>query len=111
MLARITKMTVTEAARDLGVSRQCIYDIKKGKYCPSLALVHRACDVWNLKFNFRGLRVGKGTLRPRAPKRSEPMEIGLFDALGALEDRELEVVKAKRVGKAMELVLRIRLTA
>ena len=104
-------MTVSKAAVDLGISRQAIYDIKAGKYCPSLALVQRACDVWELKFNFRGLQVSKGTIRPPTGERIKQPQAELFELVGKLETGKLEVIRAKRVGKAMEVVLRIQLTA
>jgi DNA-binding XRE family transcriptional regulator len=105
-------MKVSDAATQLGVSRQAIYDIRGGKYCPSLPLIQRACDVWGIQFSFRGLPVGKVTLRSKKkPATQLPPQPSLFDALARLENQQLEVVKAKRVGSAVELVLRLTISA
>jgi len=112
IVARIKRTTIAKAAQELGVSRQALYDIRNGDYCPSLALVQRACEVWGLEFKFRNLTVGKKILqRKPATSGSQPAQSNLFDALESLERREVEVVRAKRVGRAVELVLRFKLTA
>jgi DNA-binding XRE family transcriptional regulator len=111
IMARMEKTTIAKAASELRVSRQALYDIRKGIYCPSLALVQRACEVWGLEFKFRGLAVGKKTLRRKPEPTDLPMQISLFEALESLAKQELEIVRAKRVGKALELVFRFKLTA
>lgn len=112
IIARIKGTTVATAASELGVSRQALYDIQNNKYCPSLALIQRACEIWKLEFNFRGLTVGKKTLQRKARPSNQPTQTSLvFEALELLEKQQLEVVRAKRVGKAVELVFRFTLTA
>jgi DNA-binding XRE family transcriptional regulator len=109
---RASRTTIAKAAAELGISRQALYDIRKGRYCPSLALIHRACEVWGLEFKFRNLTVGKKTLQlKRAPQQRLPIQSGLFDALELLEKRELRVVRAKRVGETVELVLHLKMPA
>ena len=110
--ARIKETTIAKAATELGVSTQALYDIQKGKYCPSLALIQRACDVWKLEFNFRGLTVGRKTLARKPQPTNSPTQTSLaFEALELLEKQQLEVVKAKRVGKTVELLFRFKLSA
>ena len=111
IVKRLDAMTVSEAARQLGVSRQAIYDIKKGEYCPSLALVQRACQVWGLEFKFRGLQVGTKTLPMKTEVKHAPKQLDLLGSLTLLQRRQCEVVKAKRMGRAFELVLRVQLPA
>jgi DNA-binding XRE family transcriptional regulator len=111
IVARLDAMTVSEAAKQLGVSRQAIYDFKKGDYCPSLALIQRACEVWDLEFTFRGLQVGKKTLQPKTHAKRPPEQLDLFGSLQLLQSRQFEVVRAKRMGRAFELVLRVQLQA
>lgn len=111
IIARIKKTTVAKTASELRISRQALYDIQKGKYCPSLALIQRACEIWGLEFNFRGLTVGKKTLRGKPQPMNQTTQTSLvFEALELLEKQQLEVVRAKRVGTAVELVLRVTLT-
>jgi DNA-binding XRE family transcriptional regulator len=112
IVARIKKTTIAKAASELGVSRQALYDIQNEKYCPSLALVQRACEVWGLEFNFRGLKVGNKTLKRKSPPSNQPTQTSLvFGALELLEKQQFEVVRAKRIGNAVDLVFRFSLTA
>jgi DNA-binding XRE family transcriptional regulator len=108
---RTSRTTIAKAGAELGISRQALYDIRKGRYCPSLALIHRACEVWGLEFKFRNLTVGKKTLQPKRAPDMQPIQSGLFDALELLEKRELRVIRAKRVGETVELILHLKLTA
>ena len=109
--SRLATTTISQAARDLQVSRQALYDIRRRKYCPSLALIHRACEVWDLEFNVRGLRIDKKTLRVKKKPSVLLPQPTLFDALEMLEHKRLDVVRAKRTGKTIELVLRLTLSA
>jgi DNA-binding XRE family transcriptional regulator len=112
ILGRLEKMTVTQAAAELGVSRQAIYGIKRGDFCPSLALIQRACEAWKLDFTFRNLRVAKGTL---ATKRSTPAsaatQLDLFEVLAQLKNHHARIVQTKRMGTAVELTFRLQLEA
>jgi hypothetical protein len=65
-----------------------------------------------LEFNFRGVTVGKKTLQRKPQPGNQPTQTNLvFEALELLEKQQLEGVRAKRVGKAVELVFRFTLTA
>src|ERR1700720_2898990 len=100
IIARIKKTTVAKAASELEVSRQALYDIQEGKYCPSLALIYRACEVWGLEFNFRGLAVNKRGLKRRPVPRSQPSQTSLvFEALELVAEQQLDGARARRVGK------------
>lgn len=109
--SRLATTTISQAAKELGVSRQALYDIQRGKYCPSLALIQRACEVWDLDFNVRGLRIDKKTLRTKKKPSVLLTHPTLFDALGMLEHKRLVVVRTNRIGKAIEIVLRLTLSA
>jgi DNA-binding XRE family transcriptional regulator len=112
ILSRLEKTSVMEAAAELNVSRQALYDIKKKKYCPSLALIERACEAWGLEFTFRGLRVGKKTLRSgKMPLRGQAKTQLSFEALQFLGKEQLEAIKTKKIGGTIEISLRFRLGA
>jgi hypothetical protein len=102
---------VSQAARDLGLSRQAIYDIKRAKYCPSLAVVQRACEVWGIEFDFRGLNVSGGTFKGKAKLASRIIQPSLFDLWDQLQDKRMVVVAARRFGPNVELTLRLTLSA
>lgn len=105
------ELSFTRAAKELGISRQALYGIKNGSYCPSLALMQRACQKWKLKFEYRGLIVEAATIRADVKKQPPSTQLALFDALGALETQEFEVIRARKSGSAVELVLRLKVSA
>jgi predicted transcriptional regulator len=112
ILGHLKTTTVTQAAEELGVSRQAIYGIKRGDFCPSLALIQRACDVWGLDFNFRNLRIAQGTLKStRMKPHRTPTQLDLFDVLQKLKNQEAHIVQAKRMGRAVELTFRLQIEA
>lgn len=112
---RLETLSVTEAADALGVSRQTIYDIKNDKYCPSLSLVQRACEAWEIKFEFRGVTVGKDAFRKRKTKSSAPsdeqLRFALVEAIRQVDHNSLEVIKAKPMGRSVEIVIRLTIPA
>ena len=110
IIDRVSETSVSRVASDLRISRQAVYDIRKGKYCPSLAVIQRACEEWNSEFNIRGLRIDQHTLPGKKKPKVEPLQTRLFEALEMLENRRFEV-RTRRTGKAMELVFRLKLSA
>jgi DNA-binding XRE family transcriptional regulator len=103
-----------QAAEDLGISRQAVYDILKRRYCPSLSLVHRACEQWGLQFDFRGMLIEKAafavereeeSLRPVADAQ---LPLDLVEVIQKIDYRSFEVLEAKPVGR--EVMITIRLT-
>ena len=48
IIEKLKGISISQAARDLEVSRQAIYDFKAGTYCPSLTVIQRACSKWEL---------------------------------------------------------------
>ena len=109
------RLTIADAARDLNISRQAVYDIIKRKYCPSLALIHRACEHWTLKFDFRGLLIeaavlaGTGKEAPLAPEAQ--MNLELVEAIQRIDSRNFEVIEAKPIGRAVEIIIRLTIPA
>jgi DNA-binding XRE family transcriptional regulator len=112
ILDHLKTTTVTQAAEELGVSRQAIYGIKRGEFCPSLALIQRACEVWGLDFNFRNLRIAKGTLSATGTKPRRPStQLDLFEVLQQLKNHDAQIVQTKRMGRAIELTFRLQIEA
>jgi DNA-binding XRE family transcriptional regulator len=111
IIDRAREVSFGKAAKDLGISRQALYDIERGVYCPSLALILRACEAWNLNFRYRGLTVTKGTIQPRRKAVVKTTQLDLFNALAELEKQHFEVVPAKRNRGSLELTLRLKVTA
>jgi DNA-binding XRE family transcriptional regulator len=110
---RLRTTTVADVATDLDISRQAVYDIKRGKYCPSLALVQKACEVWKVRFAFRGILIDSTSFTAKevgsAMSGASPGD--LLESLQQLDYRNFEVIQTKRMGQALEITLRLTLPA
>jgi DNA-binding XRE family transcriptional regulator len=113
IIDRLNRATVAKVASELGISRQAVYDIKKGKYCPSLALVQKACEVWDVSFTYRGIHIDNSSFRPKpeGPEPPLPTQEALFESLSHLDHRSFEVLETKPMGRALEITLRLTLPA
>jgi predicted transcriptional regulator len=114
IIEKLEGISISQAARELKVSRQAIYGFKDGTYCPSMAVVQRACEVWKLEFGFRGMKISKDSFKPKKSKRDqEPPEtqLTLFDLWDQLKDQRMTVVRARHVTGAVEMTLRISVPA
>jgi len=113
IVEKLKGVSISQAARDLKVSRQAIYGFKDGTYCPSLAVIQRACAAWKLDFGFRGMKISKESFKPKKPARDQPPEVQLtfFDLWDQLKDQRMTVVRARHVDGAVEMTLRISIPA
>lgn len=105
---RTGRLTVVQISEALGISRQAVYDIKNGKYCPSLSLIHRMCEVWNDKFDLGGIVIDRtmlaGKKRVLSPAEGQR---DLFELLGQINLQDFEVTATKPMGRALEITLRL----
>ena len=118
ILEKVEKITVTQASRDLGISRQAIYAFKKGNYCPSLAIIERACKVWGLEYKISGLTPEKLTVNKKSFVRhtismvaTPPQQITMEHLWKQLENRPLTVIRTDKKDGALEMTLRIPVSA
>jgi DNA-binding XRE family transcriptional regulator len=118
ILDKLSKISVTQASRDLGISRQAIYDFKKGRYCPSLSIVERACKTWGLEYRIKGLtqedlpvNTGSFVKHSISVVTPPPEQITMEHLWKQLENRSLTVVHTERKDGALEMTLRISIPA
>lgn len=114
IINRLKTAKVADVANDLGISRQAVYDIKRGKYCPSLSLVQKACEVWKVRFVYRGILIDSTSFKERTagPPPPAATQTKLFETLvQQLDSRSFEVIQTKPVGRALEITLRLTLPA
>ena len=113
IIDRLKTAKVAEIASDLDISRQAVYDIKKGKYSPSLSLVQKACDVWKVPFRFRSILIDSTSFRANSDRPSPAVATQgeLFESLGQLDNRSFEVIRTKPMGRSLEITLRLTLPA
>jgi predicted transcriptional regulator len=107
---------VAQVARDLKVSRQAVYGFKSGAFCPSLAIVQRACKVWGLAFDFNGINISDivfetKTMIDKTAKKKSPSQLDFYHLWGQLQDQKMTIVRTRRVSGAVEMILRIPIPA
>jgi len=111
IITKLESLTVTQAARDLRVSRQAIYGFKSGMFCHSLTVIQRACEVWKLEFEVGGMRISEGSFRAPVAMQVIPPQLSFYDIWEQLLDQRMTVVRAERVNGAVEMTLRISIPA
>jgi len=111
IIDRLKTASVAKVASELRVSRQAIYDIQKGKYCPSLSLVQRACEEWKVKFTFSGITIGSESFEAKTRDAASAIQTDLFESLEQVDNRNFEIVQAtpKPMDRALEITLRLTL--
>lgn len=107
MIAR--KLTVTAAARELGVSRQSMHKYLNGAVTPRADIVRKACSSWGMTMNVYGLVLSASDFgTPGGPRTVGPIQMSFSDMLRSLRDRNLEIKIVRAVGGSLELNVKIK---
>jgi DNA-binding XRE family transcriptional regulator len=107
IVERLKKANVAKIASELGISRQAVYDIKKGKYCPSLSLVQKACEAWQVPFTYGSINIDASSFAKKLELLPPATQMTIFELLGQLDTRNFEVIQTKPMGRALEITLRL----
>src|SRR5579871_3555972 len=78
------RISKARAARDLGVSRQMLYEYLNGKSLPDHTKLERACTAWNLELNYKTVTVtAKSFPKPSGPplRPTEQLKLDLQEAI------------------------------
>ena len=108
-----TGMGVAKGAKQVGVSREAFrgYLKEDRSAIPSADVLLAACERWNLTIQYAGRDFRATPAKPPSDRRSEPVQLSLFDAIHELVDESVEVkIRRKEAGKAtgrIELMLGI----
>jgi transcriptional regulator with XRE-family HTH domain len=107
-------LSVAEAAKQLGVSRMAVYNVLNRRSCPSLSLVSKVCQAWDVKFEHGGMLIEKGifapeTSSPETEDRQMPLE--LVEAIQRIDHRNFEIIEAKPAGREVTITLRLTIPA
>ena len=102
-----------QAARDLHVSRQMLYQYLAGESLPKNAILQRACEAWNLKLNYHDFIVSTHSFpRPSSGRVEEPAEIQLDldiqQAIDRLRDQDLGVKILRKANGRVELQIELK---
>jgi DNA-binding XRE family transcriptional regulator len=109
IVQRLKTASVAQVADKLGVSRQAIYDIKNGKYCPSMTLIQKACQVWDARFEFGPIQLDRTSFPSGTPQEAPIGPQQMLLDLSQLRGSDFEIVAAKPVNRALEITLRLRI--
>jgi transcriptional regulator with XRE-family HTH domain len=105
------RISKAQAARDLRVSRQMLYQYLAGKSLPKHDVLRRACEVWKLQLNYKEFIV-TATSFPQ-PERQRPMtqpkQLDLLAAVEALRNEDLDLKILRKTNGRIELKLELRL--
>ena len=97
-----------KAAEILNVTRQSLDLYLKGRVTPRPHVLYRACEAWNLKFEFRDRFFSVLDFKPAAgPRPAPPKQLSLFEALNGLEGNDLKISIVRQEPRALELRVRI----
>ncbi len=106
------RLSKAQAARDINVSRQMLYEYLKGNSLPRHEVLQRACVAWGLTLNYKGLLVSVDafrqppvdTLKPR----SEQLDLKLEEALDQLHDEDIGIRILRKENGRVELQVELR---
>jgi len=103
------RLSITSAARELGVSRQSMYKYLRGSVTPRADVVSKACSKWNLTMTVDGLAFSASEFGPsKGPRIISPVQMNFSDMLRSLRDRDLDVQIIRTANEFLELKVRIK---
>jgi transcriptional regulator with XRE-family HTH domain len=106
------KIPVHEAARILNVSRQTVHRYLNGEVMPRGDVLMAAFQAWGLVLRYRGIDVttASAVLTPQTDT-AQPVQLGLFDLVEDLKERDIEVRIARKSVESLELNVRLKFSA
>ena len=104
---RVAQSSPSKVAADLEITRQAVHGYVKGKFCPSLEIIRRACKAWNKEFPVHGFVINQHAFREKQKSEPLPKQMDLYEALKSKRFK----VETRKVGDSMELVLVFKLSA
>ena len=100
----------SRAAGELRISRQAISLYLKQKATPSAEVVRRACQRWALTLDINGNIVSAASFHKpdQGPIPASPLQLRLLpDVLDSLNDENVKVKIARKIGESVDLEVRI----
>jgi hypothetical protein len=104
------KISITAAAKELGISRQAFHPCLQGKL-PRRKTLNKAVHLWNLKLDLGKHSFDKGAFGAQTGEQVlVPTQPTLWEALDSVSEEDLHVTM-KRVGKVLRVDVRIEIPA
>jgi transcriptional regulator with XRE-family HTH domain len=108
------KVTVSDAAKGLGISRQALYNYLNEISTPRVRVLARAMELWGLELRigqqvFSSESLHSGPAGPvEVPK--PPVQLDLWKQLDAIKHEDLQI-GVKRIGKTLRVSVSIAIPA
>lgn len=104
------KLSITDAAKQLGISRQALHSCLKGKL-PRRKTLNKAMHIWDLKLDLGKHSFDKAAFTSvQSDQVRMPLQRSLWEVLDSITDENLQIT-TKRVGKVLRVDVRIELPA
>jgi transcriptional regulator with XRE-family HTH domain len=109
---RDNKLSVSAAARLLGISRQAFHSYMSGKSIPRPQVLTRADELWRIRIVVGDTSFDPSTFdnQPERPKPAEQLELNLWKKLDAISERDLHI-SLRREGKTLKVAVSIDIPA
>jgi transcriptional regulator with XRE-family HTH domain len=104
-------ITQSEAARQIGVSRQAFNQYISRKATPQAATLARACKKWGLTLEAEGMKLGAGSFGPVQANTDASQQLqltGLFDEPQICLNENLIVRVEKSASALLQVTIRMR---
>jgi transcriptional regulator with XRE-family HTH domain len=108
------RISKAQAARDLNVSRQMLYEYLGQKSTPKHSVLRRACVAWNLELDYKGLIVNSSAFPPAITPRVADvhgpwqLDLDLQTAIEHLRDEDLLVRILRKDNGRIELRVELK---
>lgn len=104
-------LTRSQAAYELGVTRQAFHKYVRGESTPQAAVLARACTLWDLRLNYAGAEFGKGAFAaPESKAAADPelLQMNLFDRPQIFENDQLIVVLERAHKSILQVTIKMK---
>jgi transcriptional regulator with XRE-family HTH domain len=104
------KLRISDAAKDLKISRQMLYNYLNGTSTPRAKVLSRAMELWSLEIRVGQARFDRKSFDAQQKTTSVPKQLGLWEKLDAIKEEDLHIA-VKRVGKTLKVSVQISIPA
>jgi transcriptional regulator with XRE-family HTH domain len=105
-------LSIVEAARRLGVSRQSLHAYLSGSACPSVEVLYRACALWGIVISYGGYKFGvRAKERRKRQAQGSGAQLEIPFTLENLKSRDIQVKVGKKTARSAEVQLSISISA
>jgi predicted transcriptional regulator len=109
------RLSVTQAAKALGVSRQAVYNYVNEISTPRAKVLAKAMELWGLEIRIGQTIYDRSSFEKSRPAKpipveARPVQLDLWRQLDAIKNEDLQI-GVKRVGKTLRVSVQIAIPA